>query len=72
MEAPITTYEIKTPMQLIRKLNKLWEGHECLDDEEFIKTFVVGAYRQTLTVAHSVEGKKEQADITIPSFIYNF
>lgn len=70
LENTIMQYRVGTPVEFVQELKNLWTDYESLSDDEFIKMFVVSAFRQNI----GSEKKKgtEQTDITIPSFIYNF
>lgn len=69
---PLMQYEIKTPVQLMEQLKKMWGDSSDLADEEFIKLFVVSAFRQTIKEAVDKEEIHKKSDVSLPAYIYNF
>lgn len=63
--------ENESPLALMEKLKEIWKDDQELGQNEFIRLFVVSAYRQTMNT-EGIGGRKEQVEIEIPSYIYNF
>lgn len=69
---PIMQYGIKTPVQFIEELKAIWEGNPDLANDEFVRQFVVSAFRQTIKETDADEGTNEKSDVSLPTYIYNF
>lgn len=68
----VVQYNIESPIRLIEMLKEIWKDNDLINDEEFIRMFVVSAFRQTIRKSDINAEKKEQSNISIPSYIYNF
>ena len=68
----IMVYDIDTPLEMTKQFSELWKDNEVLGDEIFLKQFIVSAFRQTIDTEEVREQVKEQVEITIPAYIYNF
>lgn len=71
-QSPVMQYKVENPQWLINELHKMWEDNKVLFEDDFIKLFVVSAYRQTMKACIVREEETAQSEASIPSYIYNF
>lgn len=65
-------YKIDTLNELVEILSDMWEDHNILGKDEFIKLFAASAFRQLITDVADKEVEEDVSDISISPFIYNF